>query len=115
MVTENYYQKTLNYEEQITKIRNTNALKIKPKFTYNKVKGEILLFIPEVFDSKTTKGKITFFRPSDSKLDQAINLKLDENNIQLIPVSGIVNGKWNVQLSWTDGKQDYYYKQIMVL
>ena len=115
MVTENYYEKTLNYEEQITRIRNTNALKTKPVFNANKATKEIYLIMPENFDKETVKGKITFFRPSDSNLDQTIDLKINENNVQVIPVSGIVDGKWEAQLLWTDGNLDYYYKQVLVL
>ena len=115
MVTDNYYEKTLKFEEHITRIRNTNALETKPVFNLNKATDEIFLVMPEVFDNKTVKGKIIFFRSSDTNLDQEINLKLNENNIQPIPVSGIVAGKWDVQLHWTDGQTDYYYEQVLVL
>jgi nitrogen fixation protein FixH len=115
MVTENYYQKSLNYEEQITRIKNTNALETKPLFNPSRTTNEIFLIMPEIFNNKNVKGKIIFFRPSDSNLDQTISLKLNENNIQIIPVTGIVTGKWQAQLFWSDGKTDYYYEQVLVL
>ena len=71
--------------------------------------------MPKVFDHESVKGRITFFRPSDSNLDQSISLNINENNIQPIPVSGIVDGKWEVQLLWTDGNKDYYYEQVLIL
>ncbi len=115
MVTENYYDKTLKYEEQIARIRNTNALEIKPVLNPSLATNEIILLMPSSFEYKSIKGKITFFRPSDKTLDQTIKLKINENNIQVIPVSGIVTGKWNVQLLWTDGNLDYYFEQVLVL
>ncbi len=115
MVTENYYDKTLKYEEQIARIRNTNALEIKPVLNPSLATNEIILLMPKFFDYNSIKGKIIFFRPSDKTLDQTIKMKINENNIQVIPVSGIVTGKWNVQLLWTDGNLDYYFEQVLVL
>jgi hypothetical protein len=115
MVTNNYYEKTLKYEEQITRIRNTNALATKPVFTPSKATNELFLVMPKIFNPKTVKGMITLFRPSDSSLDQVIDLKLSENNIQVISLSGLINGKWDIQLLWTDSKTDYYFKQVLIL
>ncbi|KAA3610302.1 MAG: hypothetical protein D8M58_06215 [Calditrichaeota bacterium] len=115
MVTDNYYEKTLEYEDQINRIRNTNALKIKPVFNFNKASNEIFLIMPAVFDSSSITGKIVFFRPSDANLDQTIKLNINENHIQVIPVTGIVKGKWDVQLHWTADGTEYFYKQVLVL
>lgn len=114
MVTENYYEKTLTYEDQIERINNTKSLETAPEFKVTADRQAIHLVMPEVFDSDIT-GKIIFFRPSDATLDQTLSLKLNPQNTQVIKVAGIVTGKWEVQLTWTDGQKEYYYKQILIL
>src|SRR5210317_2103331 len=65
LVTPNYYEKTLKYDNQIEAIKNTRSLIKKPLFSVNKRKEYIFLQMPEIFSSGETVGEILFFRPSD--------------------------------------------------
>lgn len=115
MVTENYYEKTLQYEDQITKERNTDNLKQKPIFNYTKSNHLIILKMPDEFSGKSIKGDILFFRPSDAQKDRRVNLQFDKDGKQFISVKELSPGKWKAQLEWYDGAKSFYYEEIIVI
>jgi hypothetical protein len=69
-------------------------------------------YLPEMqaltigFPSSVRKGKVTFFRPSDKKLDFTIPIK----QISLFTYSTklLQKGRWKVQVTWYDGALEYY-------
>jgi len=115
MVEENYYEKSLNFEAQIEGIRNTNSLAIKPEFRVNKSIGQVILTLPQEFENDKLIGSIKFFRPSDASLDTGLNLKVNSENMQVIPVSNLQSGKWKVQLSWKYFDKNYYLEEVLIL
>lgn len=103
IISEDYYQQEIAYEDQITRIKNTNSLPIKPTLTLNKSYVEI------VFPQKTTpKGTVLFFRPSDGSQDRRLPISLGVNGTQQIDFSTQQHGKWIAKLLWSDGGKEYY-------
>lgn len=113
LVTDNYYEQELNYETTIAKIRNTNTLAEKPFFTINKQKSLLVLQMPAVINPTALRGKIHLFRPSDAKQDRSFNLLCDSLNQQIIPINGLLSGKWRLKFDWTDGQKSYYQEQVI--
>jgi len=115
MVTSNYYEKTLKYEEQIERIKNTHALNAQPKIAFNKEKTILVLTMPEISGQRNFSGKINFFRPSNSKWDKRVNLQCDDQGKQLFPLSNLETGKWQIQILWADGKKEYYFEKVIII
>ena len=92
LVTQNYYEKTLVYEERIQAIKNTRALAKKPLFIIDKAKQSLFLIMPES-DSLAIEGEILFFRPSANRLDFKVPLKVDLNNRQGFALEKMTQGK----------------------
>ena len=115
MVTSNYYEKTLKYEDQITRIKNTNALQVQPDVAFNKEKNILILTMPEISGERNFAGVINFFRPSDSKLDQSFVLQCDDQGRQLLPLSSFETGKWEIQIQWADDQKEYYFEKVVII
>jgi len=115
MVTSDYYEKTLVYEDQITRINNTNALEIKPNIAFNGEKTFLILTMPEISGARNFNGTIHLFRPSDSKLDKNIELVLNDHGKQFIPLADLQKGKWEVKIQWSDGYKEYYFEQVIYI
>lgn len=115
LVTNNYYEKTLVYEDQIQAINNTKSLAQKPVVAVDKVQQQIFLVMPKIYIPETNQGKILFFRPSDSHLDFSVPLNCNMQNQQTFPLQKMASGKWKVQLTWTDGIKKYYYEQVIFI
>lgn len=114
LVEENYYEQELLYQEQLNSIRRTKALPVGLEVRYIAARDQVTLTFPEPF-ADGTKGTVTFFRPSDSRLDHMIDLALNEHGEQLIEATGMASGMWRLIVSWQLDGQEYFDEEILVL
>ena len=109
LVAEDYYQQEIIYEEQITRIKNTEALAKKPTITLKT--GFVELMFPQELEPK---GSILFFRPSDANLDRRVPIALGANGTQQIDFSTQEKGLWKAKLNWKQGNKEYYQEFVIV-
>jgi len=111
LVSENYYEQEINYEDQLNSIRNFNALDVPPAFQFDRRQGEISLTFDPTLAEAMREGKVVFFRASNARYDKELPLSLDEDNQFKIPANTLLKGAWTLQLSWSD-ENSSYYKEI---
>lgn len=110
LVTEGYYQKEMELQEDIYAQQNT--AKMEKQITGIKNDMGYLLQFPDGFDPEKIKGKAFFYRPSNKTLDFEIPLKLKNPNF-LIPANRLLDGRWNITIDWEyEGKKYRFKKQI---
>ncbi len=110
MVTNDYYNKELVYEQVIDKKANADTMRLPVKIIQTP-KGLKIIFPSYV---KNANGQITLYKPDNSKLDRHIDLQPDENGIQIIATETLVPGRWNVSVDWKIAKVPYLIeKKIM--
>lgn len=109
VVTENYYEKELKYQEQINRIARTKALKDTIKvINDNKV---IFVKFPNIPDRNAgDKNFILLYRPSDKTKDVKIPVVTDTNNTQSVSIERIEKGYWKIQINWTSSGSEYYHE-----
>ena len=107
LVTENYYERTVNYEEQISKINNSGLPENKIQFNHKNSSLEILFPV-----EKKVKGEVKFFKPDNSQLDFAINI--DEGKI-VYDTSKLAKGKWRVQINWLADNMAVYNEKTLII
>jgi len=113
LVSDNYYEKSLTYQDEIDKQSRTNALDEQVKINFN---GEIInILFPVEYLNKNISGEIYFYRPSDSKLDFKMPLDLNEEGNQMILVKDFEKGFWRVKLSWTMNGSGYYNEKAITI
>lgn len=109
LVTEDYYQQELVYEDQINRIKNTEALVEKPEIV---LKGS---YVELSFPAELSpKGTILFFRPSDANKDRRIAISLGADKKQQIDFSSEQKGLWKAKLNWTQEGKEYYQEFVIV-
>lgn len=106
LVTDNYYDKELKFQQQIDKINNTNNLeeKVELKFDGNLVS----VTFPQSYNVLKPEGELFFYRPSDNKKDFKIPLSIDSTGMQVVPVATLEKGFWKVQLHWSMQSLEYF-------
>lgn len=109
IISEDYYQQELVYEEQITRIKNTDNLPVRPSVVLKNNYVEII-FPKEL----KPKGSILFFRPSDGSKDRRLPISLGADGTQQIDFSTQQKGKWIAKLLWSDGDKEFYLETIIV-
>src|SRR5687767_14319290 len=83
LVSKNYYNEELKYQEQITRINNTNQLSEKPAIA--KVGDNLQVRFDAQF--KVQKGELKLFCPADPKMDRVFTLSPASGNSQLIDIN----------------------------
>ncbi len=113
LVTNDYYNKGINHQQQIDRMNRTNAMddevQIRPENGYLKLK------FPKSYAQKSFNGTIQFYRPSDSKKDFSLSISIDTSAQQIIPVQNLEKGYWKVELSWTQDSLEYYKESSFVI
>jgi hypothetical protein len=110
IVTENYYEKELKYQDQINRITRTNALKDTLKL--NNTGKELVIKFPNTPDKSSAKDFILLYRPSDKMKDIRIPVMTDTLNSQIISIERIEKGYWKVQINWTSSGSEYYHESV---
>ncbi len=113
LVSQDYYQKELAYQDNIDKMNNTNQLSSELKFNYQTDKQLVSLNFPK--ESIGSTGEINFYRPSDARKDFAVKLDIASVENQSIPVSKLDRGLWVVKVTWNKDGKGYYKAEKMTL
>ena len=109
LVTENYYEKEIKYQDQIEREKSAAALD-----------REVLVFDAQakamVLDLPVgAKGNLQLFRPSDARLDQELSLDITEEGKTTVPLEKLKSGYWRVQLTWTENGVEFYEEKKISL
>jgi hypothetical protein len=113
LVTEKYYENSLQYQSEIDNQSRTLALNEEIEIRYN---GQAVnIIFPTLFASKKVSGELFFYRPSDPSLDFKIPLLLDERGSQIIPTERIAKGFWRLKLNWMMDGNGYYNERAITI
>lgn len=107
LVSKDYYEQEIKYQDQIERVRRTQALG-DVMLDYNAENKSILLQMPATYRDKSLSGKVTLFRPSDDRMDREYPLQLGRDQSQLLDTEDLESGLWKVRVSFSDGQDSYY-------
>lgn len=113
LVADQYYEKTLVYQDQID--RERNALELTNPLQINLVEKYLAVEFPEGHKVGITEGSINLYRPSNSMLDEVITIEIDENGRQLIDMGSKQKGVWKVQVLWKHDNKEYFKESAIYL
>ena len=112
LVEKDYYQKAVNYQEKIDKIKNANALTEKLIIQYSE--KELKLQFPGIFQNDTLTGSIDLYSPVNENYDKNVPIKLDSGLSQLVPLENLPKGRYKVKVDWT-ANQKQFYQEIEII
>lgn len=114
LVYEDYYDKEIKYQGEIDRMKNAMELKDGLKIEYLLREDKIKITYPP--DQKNSiKGAIYLFRPSDSSLDTSFPIESDPEGVQIISVSSLKDGLWQVKVNWAFGNKEYQQEKNLIL
>lgn len=106
LVSDDYYEQELRYQDHIDAVKSTNAQEA--QITATTGSAMLTLSFPQIGARDTYAGTIQFFRPSDKKGDFQLPLVLDSAYGQRVPSALLAKGLWRIKVSWSVGKQEFY-------
>lgn len=107
--TEDYYQREIAYQEEITSLQNANNYGVKPELSFN---DEHL--VVQLANGNFEDVKLVLIRPNDSDADKSFEIR--DTKTFIVSKSDLVKGNYSVELHYTvDGKscmlKDQFYIQ----
>ncbi|MGC5744781.1 FixH family protein [Chryseobacterium sp. NFX27] len=105
MVTDNYYEEELKYQDVIDAKKKADDLQEKP--VYSQEKNGIKITFPKEYNNTNTTVKFVLNRTDDQNLDIKKSVQLDATQSFFIPGQVLKPGNYTLRLMWTKDKADY--------
>ncbi|MGA2245928.1 MAG: FixH family protein [Verrucomicrobiota bacterium] len=113
MVSENYYEQELKFQDQIDSA--ARAQKCGAHLGLDARGGKLTMAVPAQQLTQQFSGAIEFYRPSSPDLDCQFPLAPGTDGAQAVDVSKLRAGLWQVRVKWVAGGQSYFLEQKVVL
>jgi hypothetical protein len=109
LVSEDYYLRELNYQQQLDKMNNANGNKATLVWTDSTLRVQF----PEL--KEIQEGRLSFLRPSNSDFDKSFPVSKTEGFVKEISYQELKHGLYTLSIEWQDADKAYYQEeQIMV-
>lgn len=116
LVSEDYYNKELAFQQQINKASNTSQLSHPLEFDYNPVQNSLTVIFPPELNGKSVDGTFQFFKPDNATLDFNVPVQPDVTSLrQSITTAGLKDGLWHIRADWKAGANKYYQEASLVI
>jgi len=105
LVSGNYYEQEIKYQEVIDAGKNQALLSAPVTFTTSE--QDVTVALPAEFADKAVKGKVSFYAAASAAWDATFDLSLRHNALT-VPRSRLHRTHYKVSVSWeADGKKYY--------
>ena len=109
LVSKDYYQEELAYQDQITRLNNTNALLEKPVIR----KAGTALKVNFKDFKNIESGSLKLFRPSDPDMDKSFMLESTQEDSQSFPIRDLEAGMYRARMQWMMDGKEYFIETII--
>lgn len=109
LVTQNYYEEEIKYQQQIDKMANAEGLG-REIFSYHTQDRTVDLNLPV-----GAMGTLHLFRPSDARLDQKFQVEMRPGNSLSFDLGHLQQGYWKMMLTWKEGDKEYYLEEKITI
>lgn len=113
LVEDDYYQKSVDYQQHIEKVKRTEALE--QKITFSQTADSLSLTFPNIAEYSAYSGKIHFYSPVAEKNDLTLPVKLNSVFSQSIELKKLEAGRYQIKIDWTANQTDYYQEAEIVV
>ncbi|MBK8660696.1 MAG: FixH family protein [Ignavibacteriales bacterium] len=113
LVTDNYYEKELKYEDQL--IRERRGMDLPDSLQFDLDGLNLVINYPPSLLKKSIAGNIHLYRPDQKKFDYNIKIEYNSDGQQVINMTGKAPGKWKISITLNDGSLDYLFKKDIYL
>lgn len=111
LVTADYYQQEIEYEQQMERLKRTHSLGDQVRVVSEPGTKHLRLQIPATHVSTELEGKIQFYYPANGNEDRHFPLEVSSEGVQEFDLSTLERGFWRMKVRWTNAKEEYHYEQ----
>jgi hypothetical protein len=111
LVSKNYYDEELKYQDQIDRLENAAALAEKPFILVRN--GQLEVQFSEF--AKLEEGELILTRPSDARYDAKFTVSLGSDSIRIYDLSMYPTGRYNTSLRWQMNGKEFLIQESISL
>lgn len=115
LVTSDYYQQELKYQQQIDRIQRTESLVNPVTWTHDEQQKLLTLRFSPKLAIDRIKGQILFFRPSDAAQDKLTAIQLSVAGTQAITTETLTPGYWKIKIFWQLEDEEFYKEGMLIV
>lgn len=115
LVSKDYYQQELAYQQHMNQVAATQALDTQVLLTHAVAAEQFSIVFPAGIKTAHVQGQVHFFRPSDAKKDFSVALVLNQDGQQHIRTTALTKGLWRVKLTWTQADKTYFLEKDITI
>lgn len=108
LVTNNYYEEELKYQNVIEQKQRTDNLSSPPQFSYTE--GQLSIYFPPEFSGKVIQGEIYLYCPSNAQKDLRQSFTSSDNQYSLVLPDNVA-GLYDIKLTWQAGGQTFFLEK----
>ncbi len=114
LVSENYYQDEVQFQQRIDSSNRAAATK-GLEIAFNAETDQVTLQLPVEHRGKTVSGKLKLYRPDNARLDHEVALAASSQGQQTVSVKDLEKGNWKVEASWTASGETFFAAKDIVI
>lgn len=114
LVSSDYYDHEIRYQQQIDRQARTQPLQSDVKLAYDAARQTISIVLPAAHVAQAM-GSVVFYRPSDAKLDRVLKLSVNTTGEQTVDATALRAGLWKIRVQWTINGEEFYYEQRITI
>lgn len=112
LVTNDYYEQELKYQQRIDEIQRSNALSASVKYKISR--DDITISFPEEMKGTILDAKVLLYCTADKSKDIQQEIKTDDAIVHFkIPKGN--KGLHELKISWTANKITYYFEDKLMI
>ena len=112
LVTTDYYDKELKYQEKIDAMNRVTELSADVQ--YEIIGDKLNIVFPKDFAGKKMEGEVALYCPSDQDKDIRYNFSIEDAPV-IVSMNANTKGNYELQLTWqVDGKSYYFEKKLLI-
>ena len=112
LVSKDYYKEELQYDKQLTRLKNVSQLASKPVIKVLENKTIQITF--DRFDDME-KGELRLFRPSDSSKDKKYVIVPTSNATLEFPTTDLIPGMYRAKMQWTMNGKEFFLEEVIFI
>ena len=115
LVSPDYYERELRYQEDIDRRTRTQALEGQVRVRYDADRRQLTLALPAAHAAKRVEGEIQLYRPSAAGLDRRVPLEVDSHGQQTLDATTLSDGFWRVRVTWRVGGEEFSFDEKVIV
>ena len=115
LVSADYYNKEIKFQQQYDKEQNATELSTQLQLNVNSENKSVSFKFPVAENTTGLKGSIYFMRPDNSEDDKTIVIAANNSHLQTVDYNTWKKGLYRVEVNWSDGVKDYYKQSFIKL